>query len=216
MATRVSDGKTEEDAQRTGPVILFWVAIEIGDSHLKDGKLSAGDGGAELFRSMVTFFRGSRPEFALRRPLEFPTGSFGGGFHVGREFLLLALLREVRRGQRRRPRYCDQRLSASAFCGLLRPLPSTSRALRRSRIPMRLSRSPRVRPRKTQKRCRRASTQRPIRARPRRSLAARSRWKPWPGPHSPMSTPIGRHQMTRCSSRATPTLVLCRATHSRV
>jgi hypothetical protein len=49
MATRVSDGKTEEDAQRTGPVILFWVAIEIGDSHLKDGKLSAGDGGAELF-----------------------------------------------------------------------------------------------------------------------------------------------------------------------
>jgi hypothetical protein len=30
-------------------VILFCVAIEIGDSHLKDGKLSAGDGGAELF-----------------------------------------------------------------------------------------------------------------------------------------------------------------------
>ena len=30
-----------------------------------------------------------------------------------------------------------------------------------------------------------------------RSLAARHRRKPWPGPHSPMSTPIGRHQMTR-------------------
>jgi hypothetical protein len=44
---------------------------------------------------------------------------------------------------------------------------------------------------------RRASTQKPIRAWPRRSLAARHRRKPWPGPHSPMSTPIGRHQMTR-------------------
>ena len=30
-------------------VILLCVAIEIGESHLKDGKLSAGDGGAELF-----------------------------------------------------------------------------------------------------------------------------------------------------------------------
>jgi hypothetical protein len=30
-------------------VVLFWVAIEIGDSHLKDGKLSVGDGGADLF-----------------------------------------------------------------------------------------------------------------------------------------------------------------------
>src|ERR1700758_4476786 len=63
-------------------------------------------GGLNFFRSIVTFPRGWRPEFALRRPLEFPTGSFGGGFHVGRELLLLALLREVRRGQRRRPRYC--------------------------------------------------------------------------------------------------------------
>jgi len=32
---------------------------------------------------------------------------------------------------------------------------------------------------------------------PRRSLAARNHWKPWPGPHSPMSTPSGQHQMTR-------------------
>src|SRR6516165_10751671 len=31
---------------------------------------------------------------------------------------------------------------------------------------------------------------RPIRARPRRRLAARNRRKPWPGPRSPMSTPI--------------------------
>jgi len=37
-------------------VILFCVAIEIGDSHLKDGKLSAGDGGAELFRSRLRYF----------------------------------------------------------------------------------------------------------------------------------------------------------------
>jgi hypothetical protein len=62
---------------------------------------------AELFRSIVTFPRGRRPEFALRRPLEFPTVPSEGDFHVGREFLPLAFLREVRRGQRRRPRYCD-------------------------------------------------------------------------------------------------------------
>jgi hypothetical protein len=31
------------------PKTTFCVAIEIEDSHLKDGKLSAGDGGAELF-----------------------------------------------------------------------------------------------------------------------------------------------------------------------
>src|SRR5258708_21292812 len=36
-------------------------------------------------------------------------------FHVGRGFLLLALLREVRRGHCRRPRHRDQRQSASAF-----------------------------------------------------------------------------------------------------
>ena len=99
---------------------------------------------------------------------------------------------------------------------LLRPLPSTSRALRRSRTPMRPSRSPRVRPRRTRKHCRRASTQKPIRAWPRRSLAARHRRKPWPGPHSPMSTPIGRHQVTRRSNRGSPTLVLRRSTYSRV
>jgi hypothetical protein len=37
-------------------VILFCVAIEIGDSHLKDRKLSAGDGGAELFPQYRHFF----------------------------------------------------------------------------------------------------------------------------------------------------------------
>jgi len=37
-------------------VILFCVAIEIGDSHLKDGKLNAGDGGAELFPQYRHFF----------------------------------------------------------------------------------------------------------------------------------------------------------------
>src|SRR4029450_3803317 len=31
-------------------------------------------GGLNFFRSIVTFYRGSRPEFALRRPLEFRTG----------------------------------------------------------------------------------------------------------------------------------------------
>jgi hypothetical protein len=31
-------------------VIRLCAAIEIEDSHLKDGKLTAGDGGAELFR----------------------------------------------------------------------------------------------------------------------------------------------------------------------
>ena len=81
---------------------------------------------------------------------------------------------------------------------------------------MQPSRSPRVRPRRTRKHCRRASTQRPIRAWPRRSLAARHRRKPWPGPHSPMSTPIGRHQVTRRSNRVSPTLVQRRSTHSRV
>jgi hypothetical protein len=60
-----------------------------------------------FFRSIVTFPRGWRPEFALRRPLEFPTVPSVGDLHVGREFLPLAFLREVRRGQRRRPRYCD-------------------------------------------------------------------------------------------------------------
>ena len=60
-------------------------------------------GRLNFFRSIVTFSRGSRPEFALRRPLESSTGSFGEAFHVGREFLLLAFLREVRRGRRRRP-----------------------------------------------------------------------------------------------------------------
>src|SRR5215831_7053854 len=60
-----------------------------------------------FFRSIVTFPRGWRPEFALRRPLEFPTVPSMGDLHVGREFLPLAFLREVRRGQRRRPRYCD-------------------------------------------------------------------------------------------------------------
>jgi hypothetical protein len=40
-----------------------------------------GDAGElNFFRSIVTFPRGRRPEFALRRPLEFPTGSFGGAF----------------------------------------------------------------------------------------------------------------------------------------
>src|SRR5262249_56137609 len=51
---------------------------------------------------------------------------------------------------------------------------------------------------------------------PRRRLAARHRRKPWPGPHSPMSTPIGRYQMTRRSNRGSPTLVLRRSTYSRV
>jgi hypothetical protein len=64
-------------------------------------------GGLNFFRSIVTFSRGSRPEFALRRPLEFRTVPSEGDLHVGREFLLFALPREVRRGQRRRPRYCD-------------------------------------------------------------------------------------------------------------
>ncbi|HEY1433039.1 MAG TPA: hypothetical protein VGF39_15645, partial [Stellaceae bacterium] len=64
-------------------------------------------GGLNFFRSIVTFPRGWRPEFAVRRPLEFPTVPSEGDFHVGREFVPLAFLREVRRGQRRRPRYCD-------------------------------------------------------------------------------------------------------------
>jgi hypothetical protein len=81
---------------------------------------------------------------------------------------------------------------------------------------MRPSRSPRVRPRRTQKHCGRASTQIPIRAWPRRSLAARHRRKPWPGLHSPMWTPIGRHQMTRRSNRGSPTVVLRRSTYSRL
>jgi hypothetical protein len=85
---------------------------------------------------------------------------------------------------------------------------------------MRPSRSTRVRPRRTRKHCRRASTQRPIRAWPRRSLAARHPRKPWPGPHSPMSTRIGRHQMTRRSNPGSPTLELrrstSRSTYSRV
>jgi hypothetical protein len=56
-------------------------ATAIRYGHLKDGKLSAGDaGGLNFFRSIVTFSRGWRPEFALRWPLEFPTGCFGGGF----------------------------------------------------------------------------------------------------------------------------------------
>src|SRR6266436_10021533 len=60
------------------------------------GKLRAGDAdGLNFFRSIVTFPRGWRPEFALRRPLEFPTVPSEGDFHVGREFLLLAFLREV-------------------------------------------------------------------------------------------------------------------------
>ena len=124
---------------------------------------------------------------------------------------------------RRRPLFRSVRSPASRprACApnrprLLRPLRSTSRALRRSRTPMQPSRSPRVRPRRTRKHCRRASTQRPIRAWPRRSLAARHRRKPWPGPHSPMSTPIGRHQVMRRSNRGSPTLVLRRSTYSRV
>src|SRR5262249_31422645 len=83
---------------------------ELGNQKFFDGQGScaAGDaGGLNFFRSIVTFPRGWRPEFALRRPLEFPTVPSEGDFHVGREFLLLAFLREVRRGQRRRPRYCD-------------------------------------------------------------------------------------------------------------
>jgi hypothetical protein len=36
-------------------------------------------GGLNFFRSIVTFSRGSRPEFALRRPLEFRTVPSGGG-----------------------------------------------------------------------------------------------------------------------------------------
>jgi hypothetical protein len=111
-----------------------------------------------------------------------------------------------------RPPAKSPRACAPNRSRLLRPLPS-SRALRRSRTPMRPSRRPRVRPRRTRNR---ASTQRPIRAWPRRSLAARHRRKPWPGPHSPMSTPIGRHQMTRRSNRGSPTLVLRRSTYSRV
>jgi hypothetical protein len=55
------------------------------------GVLSAGDdheqatstGGLNFFRSIVTFSRGSRPEFALRRPLEFRTVSSEGALHVG-------------------------------------------------------------------------------------------------------------------------------------
>src|SRR5215475_1416115 len=35
-------------------------------------------GGLNFFRSIVTFSRGSRPEFALRRPLEFRTVSSEG------------------------------------------------------------------------------------------------------------------------------------------
>src|SRR5262249_7258801 len=72
------------------------------------GSCAAGDaGGLNFFRSTVTFPRGWRPAFALRRPLEFPTVPSEGDFHVGREFLLLTFFREVRRGQRRRPRYRD-------------------------------------------------------------------------------------------------------------
>jgi hypothetical protein len=40
-------------------------------------------GGLNFFRSIVTFSRGLRPEFALRRPLEFRTVSSEGDLHVG-------------------------------------------------------------------------------------------------------------------------------------
>jgi hypothetical protein len=45
-------------------VILFCVAIEIGDSHLKDGKLSAGDGGG-TFSVVSSLFLAAR---ALNSP----------------------------------------------------------------------------------------------------------------------------------------------------
>src|SRR5438105_5834632 len=78
------------------------------NSHLMDREAARGRRRRlNFFRSIVTFSRGWRPEFALRRPLEFPTVPSEGDFHVGREFLPLAFLREVRRGRRRQPRYRD-------------------------------------------------------------------------------------------------------------
>jgi hypothetical protein len=52
--------------------------------------LPPNTGGLNFFRSIVTFSRGSRPEFALRRPLEFRTVPSEADLHVGREFLLFA------------------------------------------------------------------------------------------------------------------------------
>jgi hypothetical protein len=53
------------------------VRSELGNQRLPfdgQGSCAAGDaGGLNFFRSIVTFPRGWRPEFALRRPLEFPT-----------------------------------------------------------------------------------------------------------------------------------------------
>jgi hypothetical protein len=44
-------------------------------------------GGLNFFRSIVTFSRGSRPEFALRRPLEFRTLGARSSIRNGPEIL---------------------------------------------------------------------------------------------------------------------------------
>ncbi len=175
-------------------------------------------GGLNFFRSIVTFSRGSRPRF-LRRGIsmsgenscfsrflvKFVEVSAAGLATAISAYALAHLggLLPSSTTPTSAPATAVQvSPTASEVAERLRAKPTPPAAagavnLRSSRTPMRPSRSPRVRPRRTRKHCRRASTQKPIRAWPRRSLAARHRRKPWPGPHSPMSTPIGRHQMTR-------------------
>ena len=55
------------------------IPLGAGDDH----EQTTPTDGLNFFRSIVTFSRCSRPEFALRRPLEFRTVRSDGDLHVG-------------------------------------------------------------------------------------------------------------------------------------